>query len=329
MKRLCIAILACVVVLSLVSAVYADQVGFNPDSLYTPNYPDVIWNYENATVLTVAKEGADFTSIQAAIDSIGETSKENTYVIKVMPGTYYERVMLGKDYVDIVGSGVDNTIIEYVNLGWGEGNITVGLKGINGLHNIAVRGGTRAIEAGGWWNEKPISITLTDIKANNSINIRGLEGFENQVTLIDVDAWVSDDLSGGGGNDWYFNKAILIKNTNGSLSNVKANAPIGMSWGLQGINTTLTIRNGHFYGGSNYHSAGINFTREAPGGNYVGQNNVEIYDSWFGGTYSVWNQDGSNTTIYNSVIAAPLYKGSLHSPVNLVNCEDEDGNPVE
>ncbi len=54
-------------------------------------------------VLRVRKDGfGDYLSIQAAIDSINDASKDNSYVIIIYPDTYDEKIIL-KDYVSIIG----------------------------------------------------------------------------------------------------------------------------------------------------------------------------------------------------------------------------------
>ncbi|KPA12434.1 Pectinesterase, catalytic domain protein, partial [Candidatus Magnetomorum sp. HK-1] len=55
-------------------------------------------------------EGGDYTSINAAIDSITDYGVSSRYVIKIGPGTYNERIAL-PGYVDIEGSGKNSTII--------------------------------------------------------------------------------------------------------------------------------------------------------------------------------------------------------------------------
>jgi hypothetical protein len=66
--------------------------------------------YKN--VVTVSPEGGDFTSVQAALNSITTNSSTNKYLIWVGPGTYTERVTV-KPYVDIEGSGELTTKITF------------------------------------------------------------------------------------------------------------------------------------------------------------------------------------------------------------------------
>ncbi len=67
-------------------------------------------SYQN--VVIVAKSGGDFTSIQAALDSITDAGTDNRYLVWVAPGTYNERVTM-KPYVDIEGAGELVTKITY------------------------------------------------------------------------------------------------------------------------------------------------------------------------------------------------------------------------
>jgi hypothetical protein len=65
-----------------------------------------------ANVVIVAKSGGDFSSIQAALDSIGDAGPGNPYLVWVAPGVYTERVTM-KAYVDIEGSGQQVTRITF------------------------------------------------------------------------------------------------------------------------------------------------------------------------------------------------------------------------
>ena len=62
-------------------------------------------------VLIVAKSGAPFTTIQAAIDSVTD-APGNRYLVWVGPGVYNERVTM-KAGVDIQGSGALTTRITF------------------------------------------------------------------------------------------------------------------------------------------------------------------------------------------------------------------------
>jgi hypothetical protein len=55
-------------------------------------------------VVTVSPSGGDFTSIQAALDSITDAADANRYTVLVGPGVYSEKVTL-KSWVSVVGAG--------------------------------------------------------------------------------------------------------------------------------------------------------------------------------------------------------------------------------
>ena len=65
-------------------------------------------DYEN--VVVVAKNGGDYVSVQAAIDSIGDAAPDNAYLVWVAPGVYSETVTM-KPHAHVQGAGQDVTVI--------------------------------------------------------------------------------------------------------------------------------------------------------------------------------------------------------------------------
>ena len=65
-------------------------------------------DYQN--VVVVAKSGGDYTSVQAAIDSVTDAAADNPYLVWVAPGVYNETVTM-KPYVHLQGAGQEATVI--------------------------------------------------------------------------------------------------------------------------------------------------------------------------------------------------------------------------
>ena len=65
-------------------------------------------HYQN--VVVVAKSGGDYTSVQAAINSITNAAADNAYLVWVAPGVYSETVTM-KPYVHLQGAGQEATVI--------------------------------------------------------------------------------------------------------------------------------------------------------------------------------------------------------------------------
>jgi hypothetical protein len=64
-----------------------------------------------ANVVVVAKDGGAFTTVQGALDSIGDASTDNRYLVWVAPGVYSETVDM-VSYVDIEGAAQNLTRLQ-------------------------------------------------------------------------------------------------------------------------------------------------------------------------------------------------------------------------
>jgi hypothetical protein len=82
--------------------------GLDADTVDGLHASDLGADYQN--VVIVAKSGGDYTSVQAAIDSISDAAADNPYLVWVAPGVYSEMVTM-KPYVHLQGAGQEATII--------------------------------------------------------------------------------------------------------------------------------------------------------------------------------------------------------------------------
>ena len=82
----------------------------NSARIQTLEEQDAIGEKTKYQIVTVAKAGGDFDTIQGAIDSITDATTTKRYAIKVYPGNYAESVTM-KNYVDIIGTGRTNSRI--------------------------------------------------------------------------------------------------------------------------------------------------------------------------------------------------------------------------
>ena len=98
-------------------------------------------------VFSVAPAGAQFSSIQAAVDAAAALATANQpYLVRVAPGIYNEQVTL-KDFVDVEGSGMATTAIVYAA---GRPTVTTGAQAeMRHLTILNTAGGTLASGNGG------------------------------------------------------------------------------------------------------------------------------------------------------------------------------------
>lgn len=88
-------------------SVLENKIGSNNANIQKLAVNNVIW---------VAKEGGDYSSLSAAMNSISDASSSRPYLIRIAPGTYFmQSSQTVKDYVYIRGSGVDVTHLKCIN----------------------------------------------------------------------------------------------------------------------------------------------------------------------------------------------------------------------
>ena len=70
-------------------------------------------SFQNLETIIVAKEGGDFYTLGEAISSITDNTAQKRYIINIKPGSYTESAITLKQYVNVLGSGIDNTILNF------------------------------------------------------------------------------------------------------------------------------------------------------------------------------------------------------------------------
>ena len=94
----------------LIARTSETNVVYYDDTTGLLSYDTVSGSYNPERIVRVAKSGGDYTTIQAAINSITDAAVDKRYAVRVYPGNYAEAVTM-KDYVDIIGTGRTNSRI--------------------------------------------------------------------------------------------------------------------------------------------------------------------------------------------------------------------------
>ena len=177
----------------------------NADKLDGKNATDFQGTY--AQVVVVAKSGGDFTSVQAALDSITDAGEGKHYLVWVAPGTYSERVQM-KPFVDIEGAGELATKITAT----GGGGFGAGSSVVSGANDAELRHLTVENTGGGSAYAVAIfnasasprlsNVTATSAGAESN---RGVENANSSPKMTNV------TVTATGGND-----AFAVANSGGS-----------------------------------------------------------------------------------------------------------------
>lgn len=133
-------------------------------TLIHPNSSFFIAGSDN-NVITVAKKGGNFTSLDAALASITDNSATKRYTIRVGAGVFVGDTFTGKPFVSIVGENFTDTIIEVDNP---NKDVCIAV-GNFALYNLQLRGATASGKAALIYNGGTGVFRCVDVRfgANN------------------------------------------------------------------------------------------------------------------------------------------------------------------
>ncbi len=281
-------------------------------------------------VVWVATSGGDFTSVQAALDSITDASADKPYLIKIAPGIYTEQVTL-KEHVALEGAGEGTTILRWTgsNISPDDSGESVTVRGANNtelrlLTIESVAGGNQYAVALQNSNTSPTLIHVAITASGGSdTNIGVFNNVSSSPTMDNVTVTVLGGVYGYG--------VYNYSSSSPTMTNVTATAS-GGSQENHGVfnasssprmdNVTATASGGRFnYGVYNYSSSSptmTNVTAIASGGS---QENNGVYNisssptldnvtatasGGSGDNYGV-NNLGSSPTIRDSTLTGSTY----------------------
>ncbi len=208
-----------------------------------------------ANVVVVATSGGDFTSIQAALNSITGTANSR-YLVWVAPGTYTETVTM-KPYVDIEGAGELLTTITY------SGSVSVLTGTVIGADNAELRSLSVANTGGADYATAIYSLgvapRLTQVTASAGGASTSNAGVYNRLSAAPIMTRVT--ASGSGGVRSY---GVFNFQSSPTMAQVSASAS-GASYNYGVMNSTSS-------------PAMMNvtaFANSLPGGNSTGVHNQE------------------------------------------------------
>ncbi len=214
--------------------------GLDSDTVDGLHASDLMSDYQN--VVVVAKSGGDYTSVQAAIDSITDASADNPYLVWVAPGVYSETVTM-KSYVHLLGAGQEATVITSTvsNSVWPATQATLELASDTSLRDLTVgNGGVGTYNMALLARDGVTRTWVADVTARSQgsgiYNFAiGLTGSGTGVTLLQVTAL------GEGGSDGNYG----LYNTNGSAAVLRGGSFTGrggmFATGIYNIGSGTTL----------------------------------------------------------------------------------------
>jgi hypothetical protein len=274
-------------------------------------------------VVVVAKSGGDYTSVQAAIDSITTADADNPYLVWIAPGVYEEQVTMAP-YVHLQGAGQEATVLSndanaatlYLAAHASVRDLTV-LNGRAGTDSIAIFASSSAnvsgtlvadVTAGGQgiatWGQgiglygSSTSVTLLDVTAHAECDCErnyGLRIESGATAIVEGGSFAARGAS-------VFNFGIYNHDSTLEATDVFALAESDhTNWGLFS-DATATLRGGTFaaHGGNN--ASGI----ENEGSDAILEAQSVTAEGLDGGTFSygLSNTDGGSATLHGGSFTA-------------------------
>jgi hypothetical protein len=171
-------------------------------NIITPSY---IF-YTTYKTITVGKANCNYSSLVDAMNSITDSSSNTRYIIKIQSGIYQENnVVICKQYVDIEGSGIDSTILQFSRYDITGGNMSNQATCIIITSNMSIS------------NLAINNNSIINTAGSTSINIYGT----NILNITLENLYINANCNSNYNNGIYLNGGdnIYIKNANITISN--------------------------------------------------------------------------------------------------------------
>jgi hypothetical protein len=178
-----------------------------------------------ANTVQVWPGGAQFSTIQAAINSITNASPQVQYQVSIGPGTYSENVTM-KDYVYLMGAGETATTITAP----GQPNFGAGV--VNSASNCGISD-LAIVATGGEWGTCPVGIKIV---SSGKFHV-------SDVTITSSDSNIpGNNVRGISNNTGSYEGYLILGDTTINVSGVNDSVSVGVEgFGTPGSATSLTM----------------------------------------------------------------------------------------
>jgi pectin methylesterase-like acyl-CoA thioesterase len=277
--------------------------------------------YKN--VVVVAQSGGQYTSITSALNSITDNSSTNRYLITVGLGTYTETVTM-KQYVDIEGSGEQNTKITFT------GTAVFSTGTVVGANNAELRSLTVANTGGNTYAtaiyNSSAAPSLLQVTATASGGTNSNYGVVNNSSSSPIMTNVTATASGASFNNvgvYNSSSSPIMTNVTATASGASFNAGVYNSSSSSPIMTNVTATasgaSSSNYGVYNYNASSPNMTNVTATASGASSSNYGVYNDFSSPrivtsiiiasgatTFGVYSYGGT-VTIDNSKITAGFH----------------------